>query len=99
MKSFLFNFFLIVDMTHVRDIMIRNVITIDHNKTAKDVALLMSEKQVSSLVVIKDGNPIGLVTERDLSRKVLTTDRKSSDVQLSEIMSLKFRWVEPMTPI
>ena len=99
MKSFLFNFFLIIDMTHVRDIMIRNVITIDHNKTAKDVALLMSEKQVSSLVVIKDGNPIGLVTERDLSRKVLTTDRKSSDVQLSEIMSMKFRWVEPMTPI
>lgn len=86
-------------MTHVRDIMVRNVITIDYNKTAKDVALLMSEKQVSSLVVIKDGNPIGLVTERDLARKVLTTDRKSSDVQLSEIMSMKFRWVEPMTPI
>jgi len=86
-------------MTNVRDIMVRNVITIDHDKTAKDVALLMSEKQVSSLVVIKDNNPIGLVTERDLSRKVMTTDRKSSDVQLSEIMSLKFRWVEPMTPI
>lgn len=86
-------------MTNVRDIMVRKVITIDHNKTAKDVALLMSEKQVSSLVVIKDDNPIGLVTERDLSRKVMTTDRKSSDVQLSEIMSLKFRWVEPMTPI
>jgi len=99
MKSFLFNFFLMVSMTNVRDIMVRNVITIDHNKTAKDVALLMSEKQVSSLVVIKDNNPIGLVTERDLSRKVMTTDRKSSDVQLSEIMSLKFRWVEPMTPI
>lgn len=86
-------------MTNVREIMVRNVITIDHNKTVKDVALLMSEKQVSSLVVIKDDSPIGLVTERDLSRKVMTTDRKSSDVQLSEIMSLKFRWVEPMTPI
>jgi len=86
-------------MTNVRDIMIRNVITIDHEKTSKDVALLMSEKQVSSLVVIKDGNPIGLVTERDLSRKIMTTDRKSADVPLSEIMSLKFRWVEPMTPI
>jgi CBS domain-containing protein len=79
--------------------MVRNVITIDHNKTAKDVALLMAEKQVSSLVVIKDNNPIGLVTERDLVRKVLTSDRKSADVPLSEIMSLKFRWVEPMTPI
>ena len=99
MKSFLFNLFLVIAMTHVRDIMVHNVITIEYNRTAKDVALLMGEKQVSSLVVIKDGIPIGLVTERDLVRKILTTDRKSVDVQLSEIMSLKFRWVEPMTPI
>ncbi|MGI0081735.1 MAG: CBS domain-containing protein [Nitrosopumilaceae archaeon] len=86
-------------MGQVRDIMVRNVITIPYDKTAKDVALLLAEKEISSLVVIKDGNPIGLVTERDLARKVSVTDRKSQDVPLSEIMSYKFRWVEPMTPI
>jgi CBS domain-containing protein len=83
----------------VRDIMINNVITIEHDKTAKDVAVLMAEKGISSLVVVKDGNPIGLVTERDLAHKVSTTDKKSSDVPISEIMSPNFRWVEPMTPI
>ena len=83
----------------VRDIMVRDVITIEHNKTAKDVALLLAEKGISSLVVVKDGVPIGLVTERDLARKVSTTDKKSSEVLLSEIMSANFRWVEPMTPI
>src|SRR5690348_5125945 len=83
----------------VRDIMVRTVITIEHNKTAKDVALLFAEKGISSLVVVQDGKPIGLVTERDLARKVSTTDRKSADVQLSEIMSPNFRWVEPMTQI
>jgi CBS domain-containing protein len=83
----------------VRDIMVRDVITIEHNKTAKEVALLMAEKGISSLVVVKEGNPIGLVTERDLARKVSTTDKKSSEISLSEIMSPKFRWVEPMTPI
>src|SRR5262245_4595377 len=86
-------------MGQVRDIMIHNVITIEHNKSAKDVALLLAEKEISSLVVIQDGNPIGLVTERDHARKVLTSDRKSADVPLSEIMSHNFRWVEPMTPI
>ena len=86
-------------MGHVRDIMVHNVITIEHDKTAKDVALLFAEKQVSCLVVVKEGNTIGLVTERDLARKVSVTDRKSSDVPLSEIMSHKFRWVEPLTPI
>ena len=83
----------------VRDIMIRTVITIEHDKTAKDVAVLFAEKRISSLVVVQDEKPIGLVTERDLARKVSTTDRKSIEVQLSEIMSPNFRWVEPMTPI
>ena len=83
----------------VRDIMVNNVITIEHDRTAKDVALLMTEKSISSLVVVKNGDPIGLVTERDLVRKVSTTDRKSSEVPLSEIMSPNFRWVEPMTSI
>jgi CBS domain-containing protein len=83
----------------VRDIMVHNVITIEHDMNAKDVALAMAEKGISSLVVVKDGNPIGLVTERDLARKISTTDRKSSEVSLSEIMSANFRWVEPMTPI
>lgn len=83
----------------VRDIMVNNVITIEHDKTAKDVAIIMTEKSISSLVVVRDGNPIGLVTERDLVRKVSTTDRKSSEVPLSEIMSPNFRWVEPMTSI
>ncbi|HXX06136.1 MAG TPA: CBS domain-containing protein [Candidatus Bathyarchaeia archaeon] len=83
----------------VRDIMIRDVVTINHDKTAKDVALLLAEKGISSLVVVKDGDPIGLVTERDLARKVSTTDKKSSDISLAEIMSANFRWVEPMTPI
>ncbi len=89
----------VLDMGLVRDIMVSNVITIEHDKTAKEVAMLMTEKSISSLVVVKDGNPIGLVTERDLVRKVSTTDRKSSEVPLSEIMSANFRWVEPMTPI
>ena len=86
-------------MAQVREIMVHNVITIDYDKTAKDVALLFAQKEISSLVVVKDDNPIGLVTERDLARKVSVTDRKSTDVPLSEIMSYKFRWVEPTTPI
>ncbi len=77
----------------VRDIMVRTVITIEHDKTAKDVALLFAEKAISSLVVVQDGKPIGLVTERDLARKVSTTDRKSAEVPLSEIMSPNFRQI------
>ena len=79
--------------------MSKDVITIKHDKTARDAAVLLTEKDISFLVVMEEGKPIGIVTERDLVRKVLTIDKKTSDIPLSDIMSYKFRWVEPTTPI
>lgn len=86
-------------MGQIRDIMEKNVITINHDKTAYDAAKIMNEKDISFLVVIKDGNPIGVVTERDFVGRIAAEDKKASEIPLSEITSMKFRWVEPMTEI
>ena len=86
-------------MGQVRDIMQKNVITLEHDKSALDAAKLITEKDISFLVIVKDGKPIGVVTERDFVRKINSEDKQSSKVSLSEIMSYKFRWVEPTTDI
>jgi len=86
-------------MGQIRDIMEKNVITIEHDKSSFDAAKLISEKDISFLVVIKDGNPIGVVSERDFVRKITAEDKQSSKIPLSEIMSFKFRWVDPTTEI
>ena len=86
-------------MGQIRDIMEKNDITINHDKTAYDAAKIMNEKDISFLVVIKDGTPIGVVTERDFVGRVAAEDKKASEIPLSEITSMKFRWVEPMTEI
>jgi CBS domain-containing protein len=86
-------------MGQVRDIMQKNVITIEHDKSALDAAKLISEKDISFLVVIKDGKPIGVVTEKDFVRKIASNDKQASKCPLSDIMSYKFRWVEPSTEI
>jgi len=86
-------------MSQIRDIMEKNVITISEEKTALDAARLISEKDISFLVVVKDDSPIGVVTESDFVRKVFALDRPVSKIPLSEIMSYKFRWVEPSTVI
>ena len=83
----------------IRDIMEKNVITIEDNKTSLDAARLIEEKDISFLVVVKNGNPIGLVSERDFVRKIVAEDKKASEIPLTEIMSYKFRWVEPATEI
>ena len=86
-------------MGQIRDIMEKNVITIEHDKSSLDAAKLISEKDISFLVVVKDGNPIGVVSERDFVRKITAEDKQSSKIPLSEIMSFKFRWVDPTTEI
>ncbi len=86
-------------MGQVRDIMQKNVITIEEDKSALDAAKLISEKDISFLVILKDEKPIGVVTERDFVKKVAAEDKKASEIPLSQIMSYKFRWVEPSTEI
>ena len=86
-------------MTQVRDIMQKKVITIDHDKTAHDAAVILKEKEISFLVIMKEGKPSGIVSERDIVRKIAAEDLTASSVILEKIMSKKFRWVEPNTSI
>ena len=86
-------------MGQVRDIMQKNVITIEEDKSALDAAKLISEKDISFLVIVKNDKPIGVITERDFVRKIAAQDKQASLIRLSEIMSYKFRWVEPSTEI
>ncbi|HIF53362.1 MAG: histidine kinase [Thaumarchaeota archaeon] len=86
-------------MAQIRDIMQKNVITIEHDKTAHDAACLISEKDISFLVIMKDDVPIGVLTESDFVKRLSARDKKASEVIISEIMSNKFRWVNPETEI
>lgn len=82
-------------MGQVRDIMEKNVITLQYDKSALDASIMLKEKEISFLVIQKEGNPIGLVTERDIVRKIAAEDKKSSEVLIQDLMSKKFKWVKP----
>ena len=86
-------------MGQVRDIMEKNVITIDIDETANNAANQMKENDISFLVIIENGKPVGVVSERDFVQKLCINNQSSSDVKISDIMSYKFRWVNPTTKI
>jgi len=86
-------------MAQVRDIMEKNVITIPLDKTALDAAKMLKEKKISFLVIVRDDKPLGIVTERDIVRKIAAEDKTASSIPLENIMSAKFRWVEPSTTV
>jgi signal-transduction protein with cAMP-binding, CBS, and nucleotidyltransferase domain len=63
-------------------------ITADPGNTARDVAEIMAKKKIGSVIVInKKMEPIGIITERDLVRRVCLEDVKASRLEVEEIMS------------
>ena len=86
-------------MGQIRDIMEKDVITIENNKTAQDAAKIIAEKDISFLVIMNEGSPQGVLSESDFVRKVAAENRKASEIKISEIMSYKFRSVGPTTTI
>ena len=86
-------------MAKVRDIMQKNVITIESIKKAHDAAIILKEKEISFVVVVKEGKPIGIVSERDIVRKIVADSNDAQATQLETIMSKNFKWVEPNASI
>ena len=74
--------------TTVTDFMTKKIETIRESESVQESAKKMKEKNVSSLLVVdKDGNPKGLITERDLVRKACINDIPLSTVTNRELMS------------
>jgi signal-transduction protein with cAMP-binding, CBS, and nucleotidyltransferase domain len=63
-------------------------ITADSGKTAYDVADLMKRNGVGSIIVIdKKRQPMGMITERDMVKRVCLKNVASSRIKVEEIMS------------
>ena len=72
----------------VGDLMRKKVDTIEETASIQETAKKMKDKKVSSLLVLDiNGKPTGLVTERDLVRKVCINDVRTSEVTNQGIMS------------
>ena len=83
----------------VRDIMIKDLLTISENETALKAAQVMTEKGVSSLIVLANDQPIGIVTERDFIKKICIKELKVSSVRVRDMMSRIRTSASPDTPI
>jgi CBS domain-containing protein len=55
-------------MTNIEKIMTPIVVSLDLTRTPREVADLMTEREVGSVVVTKDGKPFGIVTHTDIVR-------------------------------
>ena len=83
----------------VRDIMTKEIVTIDEGETALEAATIMSQRGISSLIVVKDGAPMGIITERDFVKKVCAKQLEASAIKIGTLMSRIRTVADPDTPI
>jgi signal-transduction protein with cAMP-binding, CBS, and nucleotidyltransferase domain len=87
-------------ITPVGEIMSEQLETVNFSNTAQESAIKMSDRNVSSLVVLDDnGRAIGIITERDLVRRVCTREVPSNSVNVENVISSPVKTVLPETSI
>ncbi len=83
----------------VRDIMDDKVYMIDEGRSCKEALDEMVDKGVWSLLVSRDGLPVGVVTERDIIKKVIRKGFSLEGVQVGKVMSSPIITVSPDDPV
>jgi len=61
--------------TFVKDVMRKNVISIDSSMTVKDAAIMMADTNVGCVVITRGNAPIGILTERDFVKRIVSEEK------------------------
>ena len=87
--------YLLVTVLKVREVMVTNLVTIEPNALIFEVAKLMRDKKVGSVIIIKKRKVLGIVTERDLVRRVLAENRDPKTIKIRDVMSTPVFSISP----
>jgi len=71
----------------VKDVMLKPFLSIDVSKTAKHAGEILRRTRRDSLIVTKNGKPIGIITDTDLIKKVVAKNFLPSKVKIKNIMA------------
>lgn len=82
-------------MSLVKNYMRKDFSTISTELSASEASKTMSNDKVGYIIVLEKGQPVGIVTERDLVLKVLAKDKNSKETKVSECMSAPLVTIDP----
>jgi len=83
----------------VEDVMVKEVITIDENSTVKEAAEIMNKFEIGCLIAVRKRKAMGIVTERDLLKRVMAEAKDAAKTKVKDVMSSPLVVVEPGTDL
>ena len=79
----------------VKDVMVKDVKQANFEETILKATKTMNEYDIGSVVVTKEGQPVGIVTERDILKRLVSKGKDSARTKLHEIMSKPLVTIKP----
>ncbi len=83
----------------VEDVMIKDVVAIDAVSTVKEAVEIMNKHEIGCLVVIERNKLVGILTERDILKRVLAVIKNPEKTKVGEIMTTRVLTVSPATDL
>ncbi|MEO6819862.1 MAG: CBS domain-containing protein [Ginsengibacter sp.] len=72
-----------------------NAISVIPDTSVLDALKVMAENNIGSVVIMENGNFVGIITERDYSRKIILKGKHSVDTKVKDIMTDDFPLLTP----
>jgi CBS domain-containing protein len=83
----------------VKEVMTKDVVSIESSAPIKEAAELMDKHDIGCLIVMNKGKPVGIVTERDMLKRVLLQFRDPRITRVGDIMSTPLIASSPETEL
>ena len=74
-------------MAKIRDLMVKEVITLQAYASVYQAVKLMNKNKIGCLVIIRNGETAGILTERDLLERVLEKCKNPKETNVFEVMT------------
>lgn len=81
------------------DVMATEVAITDENISAKKAAELMAQEGLGAIIVTVEGKAEGIVTERDILKRIVAEDKNARKTKVKEIMSSPLVTIKPSTSL
>jgi CBS domain-containing protein len=77
----------------------RQMVTISGQASVFTAATVMNDNKVGSLLVLEDGRLVGMLTERDISQRVVADQRDPQTTRVADVMAVDVICCQPHTDL
>ena len=86
-------------MLKVKDVMVTDLVTVKADISVKKAVKVMNDFEIGCLIVVEKGQAIGIVTERDILKRVVVEGRNPEETLVRDIMSKPLIVTSPETSL